>query len=140
MLAQILPTVSIVKPSLEDARRLFDYNMEEDELEAACLREFHDLGAKVVIVTRSGGVVTVSDGETVKCVGPLPLIEVVSVIGGSDAFWGALLVAHLDGKPWPLCVCFAHEVAALKLHEIGHVKRLIDRGAIYRRLEQLGDG
>jgi sugar/nucleoside kinase (ribokinase family) len=69
-------------------------------------------------------------------VGPLPLIEVVSVIGGSDAFWGALLVAHLDGKPWPLCVCFAHEVAALKLHEIGHVQRLINREAIYRQLKE----
>lgn len=136
VLAQILPYVTIVKPSLEDARRLFDYNMEEDELEAACLREFHDLGAKAVIVTRSGGVVTISDGATVERVGPLPLVEVASVIGGSDAFWGALLVARLDGKPWPLCVCFAHEVAALKLGVIGHVERMIDRESIYRRLEE----
>ena len=45
VLAQILPYVTIVKPSLEDARRLFDYNMEEVELEEACLREFHGLGA-----------------------------------------------------------------------------------------------
>lgn len=135
VLAQILPYVTIVKPSLEDARRLFDYNMEEDELEEACLREFHDLGAAVVIVTRSGGAVTVSDGETVERVGPLPLVQVKSVIGGSDAFWAALLVAHLDGKPWPFCIRFAHEVAALKLPVVGHVGRMIDRETLYRRLE-----
>jgi sucrose-phosphate synthase len=135
VLAQLLPYVTIVKPSLEDARRLFDPNMEEDELETACLREFHDLGVKVVIFTRSGGVVTVSDGARVEHVGPLPLVEVVSVIGGRDAFWGALLVARLDGKPWPFCVRFAHEVAALKLRTVGHVERMINRWAIYQRLE-----
>lgn len=135
VLAQILPYVTLVKPSLEDARRLFDYNMEEDELEQACLREFHRLGAAVVIVTRSGGVVTVSDSETVEPVGPLPLVQVKSVIGGSDAFWAALLVAHLDGRPWPFCVRFAHEVAALKLPVVGHVERMIDRETFYRRLE-----
>jgi sucrose-phosphate synthase len=136
VLAQILPYVTVVKPSLEDARRLFDYNMEEDELEEACLRQFHDLGAEVVIVTRSGGLVTVSyDGE-VERVGPLSLVAVKSVIGGSDAFWGALLVAHLDGKPWSSCIRFAHEIAARKLLKVGHIERMIDREAIYERLEE----
>ncbi len=135
VLADIMHNVTIVKPSLEDARRLFDYDMDEDALEAACLREFHDLGAQVVIVTRSGGSVTVSDGKTVERVGPLPLNEVDNVTGGRDAFWAALLVGHLDGKPWPLCVRFAHAVAALKLRVVGHVERMIDREAIYRRLE-----
>lgn len=140
VLAQILPYVTIVKPSLKDARRLFDPNMEEDDLEAACLRQFHSLGAKVVIVTRSGGLVTVSDGTTVERVGPLPLVQVVSVTGGRDAFWAGLLVARLDGRSWPFCVRFAHEVAALKLREVGHVQRLIDRQAIYRQLEASHNG
>jgi sucrose-phosphate synthase len=136
VIAEILPYVTVAKPSVTDGRRLFDPNMEEDEVEDACLREFHDLGAKVVIFTRSGGVVAVSDGETVECVGPLPLVEVENVTGGRGAFWGALLVAHLDGQPWSLCVRFAHEVAALKLRVIGHVERMIDRQAIYRRLQE----
>ncbi|MGD1994331.1 MAG: PfkB family carbohydrate kinase [Anaerolineae bacterium] len=136
VIAQILPYVTVVKPSLTDARRLFDPNMEEDELQAACLHEFHDLGAEVVIFTRSGGVVVVSDGETVEPVGPLSLVEVKSVTGGSDAFWGALLVARLDGNPWPLCVRFAHQVAARKLQKVGHVEHMIDRQEIYRRLEE----
>ncbi|HUS13427.1 MAG TPA: PfkB family carbohydrate kinase [Chloroflexia bacterium] len=138
VMAEVMPYVTIVKPSLEDARRLFDPNLGDDALEAACLREFHDLGAKVVIVTRSGGTVTVSDGHSVEHIGPLPLHPVKNVVGGRDAFWSALLMAHLEGKPWPLCVRFAHEVAALKLRVVGHVERMIDREEIYRRLEQRG--
>ena len=100
VLAEVLPYVTVVKPSLEDARRLFDPNMDDDALEEACLEAFHDLGANVVIVTRSGGVVTVSDGASVERVGPLPRVRVESVTGARDAFWSALLVAHLDGKGW----------------------------------------
>jgi fructokinase len=140
VLAQVLPYVDVVKPSLKDARRLFDPNMEEDELEAACLREFHSLGARVVIVTRSGGVVTISDGANVERVGPLPLVEVVSVTGGRDAFWAGLLVARLDGEAWPSCVCFAHAVAARKLRQVGHVEHMIDRAVIYRQAEAWRNG
>jgi len=136
VLAQIMPYVTVVKPSLEDARRLFDPNMSEKELEIACLDRFHDLGAEVVIVTRSGGVVTVSDGKSVECVGPLPLIEVDSVIGGGDAFWAGLLVAYLDGKNWPFSICFAHEIAALKLRQVGHVDTVIDKKVIYPQVEE----
>jgi sucrose-phosphate synthase len=135
VLAQILPYVTIVKPSLEDARRLFDPNMDEQELETASLREFHNLGAEIVIVTRSGGMVSISDGETVETVGPLKMVEVESVIGGSDAFWAGLFIARLDGKSLPVCVKFAHEVAARKLSIVGHVEKLIDRMEIYEKLE-----
>jgi len=136
VLAEVLPYVTVVKPSLEDARRLFDPNMDDDALEEACLGTFHDLGARVVVMTRSGGVVDVSDSSSVERVGPLPKVDVQSVTGARDAFWSALLVAHLDGKDWPTSVRFAHEVAALKLGVEGHVERMIDRGAIYRRLEE----
>ncbi|MDQ3856194.1 MAG: PfkB family carbohydrate kinase [Chloroflexota bacterium] len=135
VMAELLPHVTVVKPSLEDARRLFDPNMTDDELEAACLREFHGLGAQVVVMTRSGGMVTVSYDGTVDCVGPLPMVQVENVTGGRDAFWSGLLMARLDGKPWPLCVRFAHEVASLKLQVVGHVERMIDRQALYDRLE-----
>ncbi len=136
VLAQIMPYITIIKPSLKDARLLFDPNMSENELEAACLERFHDLGAEVVIVTRSGGIVTVSEGTTVERIGPLPLVEVDSVIGGSDAFWGGLLVAHLDGKTWKETVCFAHQIAALKLQKVGHVKQLINKELIYNQVEK----
>lgn len=135
VLAQIMPYITVIKPSLEDARMLFDPNMDEKELEAACLDRFHDLGAEVVIVTRSGGIVTISDGVSVDRVGPLPLGTVDSVIGGGDAFWSGLLVAHLDGKSWKEAVCFAHRIAALKLQNVGHVQKLINKDLIYNQLE-----
>ena len=137
VLAQIMPYITLVKPSLEDARLLFDPNLEEDQLEQACLDRFHDLGAEVVIVTRSGGVVTVSNGSSVEHIGPLPLVEVNSVIGGSDAFWAGLLVSRLENKSWKESVCFAHEIAALKLQHVGHIEELIDRGAVQRQVDQV---
>lgn len=110
--------------------------MSETELEAACMERFHDLGAEVVIVTRSGGIVTISTGDKIERVGPLPLVAVDSVIGGSDAFWGGLLVAQLEGKTWNEAVCFAHLVAALKLQNVGHVIQLINIELLYNQVEE----
>jgi sucrose-phosphate synthase len=138
VLAEVMPYVTIVKPSLEDARRLFDFNMDEETLEETALREFHDLGAQIVILTRSGGVVTVSDHGNVERVGPLPKVQIENVTGARDAFWSALLMAHLDGKDWPEAVRFAHDVASLKLKVEGHVERMIDRETIYAGLQTAG--
>jgi sucrose-phosphate synthase len=136
VLAEILPYVTIVKPSLEDARRLFDPNMDDRTLRESCLEEFHDLGAEVVIFTSSGGVVTVSDGGTVEEIGPLTRVEVKNVTGARDSFWAGLLVAHLDGHDWPTCVKFAHEVAKRKLRVNGHVERMIPRRDLYENLDR----
>lgn len=45
--------------------------MSETELEAACMERFHELGAEVVIVTRSGGIVTISTGDKIERVGSI---------------------------------------------------------------------
>jgi sugar/nucleoside kinase (ribokinase family) len=112
--------------------------MDEETLEETALSEFHDLGADIVILTRSGGFVTVSDNGSVEHVGPLPKVQVENVTGARDAFWSALLMAHLDAKVWPEAVRFAHEVASLKLRVEGHVERMIDRESIYTSLESAG--
>ncbi|HJQ27864.1 MAG TPA: PfkB family carbohydrate kinase [Rubrobacter sp.] len=138
VLAEVMPYVTIIKPSLEDARRLFDFNMDEETLEDTAIREFHDLGAQIVILTRSGGVVTVSDHGNVERVGPLPKVRIENVTGARDAFWSALLMAHLDGKDWPETIHFAHKVASLKLRVEGHVERMIDRESLYAGLHSAG--
>ena len=81
--------------------------------------------------------VTVSDGEKVERIGPMPKAEVENVTGSSDAFWSALLAAHLDGKSWPETVRVVNEVGVLKLRVVGHVERMIDRESPYRRLDTL---
>jgi sugar/nucleoside kinase (ribokinase family) len=96
------------------------------------------LGAKTVILTRSGGIVTVSDNGSVERVGPLPKVKIQNVTGARDAFWSALLMAHLDGKDWPEAVRLAHEVASLKLRVEGHVERMNDRESLYAGLESAG--
>jgi sugar/nucleoside kinase (ribokinase family) len=138
VLAEVMPYVTIVKPSLEDARRLFDVNLDEETLEETAISEFHDLGAKIVILTRSGGVVTVSNNGNVERVGSLPKVKIENVTGARDAFWSALLMAHLDGKAWPEAIRFAHEVASLKLRVEGHVERMIDRKSLYAGLKSAG--
>jgi sugar/nucleoside kinase (ribokinase family) len=95
--------------------------------------EFHDLGAEVVIFTSGGGVVKVSDGSTVKQIGPLTRVEVKNVTGARNFFWAGLFIARLDGNGWPTCVQFAHEVGKLKLQVDGHIERMVDRRDIYGR-------
>ncbi len=135
VLAEIMPHVTIVKPSLEDARRLFDYNMDDDTLRETSVREFHDLGSDVVLFTSSGGVVTVSDGESVEEIGPLTRVDVKNVTGARDSFWAGLLTARLEGHDWATAVKFAHEVAKLKLGVEGHIERMIPRSRIYDQLD-----
>ena len=126
--------VDVTKPSADDARRVFGPGYEPEQY----IEMFHDLGAKIVILTRSGGLVTVSDNGKVEHVGPLPRVKIENVTGARDAFWSALLMAHLDGKDWPEAVHFAHEVASLKLRVDGHVERMIDRESLYAGLKSAG--
>jgi sugar/nucleoside kinase (ribokinase family) len=126
--------VDVTKPSADDARRVFGPGYEPEQY----IEMFHDLGAKIVILTRSGGVVAVSDNGNVERVGPLPKVKIENVTGARDAFWSALLMAHLDGKDWPEAVHFAHEVASLKLRVDGHVERMIDRESLYAGLKSAG--
>ena len=123
----------MTKPSA-DARRIFGPDYEPEQY----IEMFHDLGAKLVILTRPGGVVTASDNGNVERVGPLPKVKIENVTGARDAFWSALLMAHLDGKAWPEAILFAHEVASLKLRVEGHVERMIDRESLCAGLKPAG--
>ena len=101
------------------------------------------LGGRSAVIAKTGICafgqfpVTVSDGEKVERIGPLPKAEVENATGGSDAFGSALLAAHLDGKSRPVAVRFANEVGVLKLRVVGHVERMIDCESPYRRLDTL---
>ncbi|MDQ4003834.1 MAG: carbohydrate kinase family protein [Actinomycetota bacterium] len=80
---------------------------------------------------------SISDGEKVERIWPMPKAEVENVTGSSDAFWSALLAAHVDGKSWPEAVQFVNEVGVLKLRVVGHVEHMIDCESPYRRLDTL---
>jgi sugar/nucleoside kinase (ribokinase family) len=55
VLAKIMSYVTIVKPSLEEAQRFFDHNMDDVTLRECSLNEFHDLGTEVFVFTSSSG-------------------------------------------------------------------------------------
>ncbi|HHH40654.1 MAG TPA: hypothetical protein ENK56_01455 [Chloroflexi bacterium] len=133
-LAQILYFVDIVKPSLKDLRHLFEHGLSDAELERVALERLHDLGARVVIITRSGGPVTISHDGQIERVEDLPHVEVVDRTGAGDAFWAGLLVAHLDGLPWTDCVRVGHAVAKRALQTVGPFPRSISRETVYREV------
>ncbi len=134
VLAQILYFVDIVKPSLKDLRHLFEHGLSDAELERVALERLHDLGARVVIITRSGGPVTISHDGQIERVEDLPHVEVVDRTGAGDAFWAGLLVAHLDGLPWTDCVRVGHAVAKRALQTVGPFPRSISRETVYREV------
>jgi fructokinase len=126
--------VNVTKPSVDDARRVFGPDYEPEQY----IDMFHDLGAETVVFTMGEEGNLISENDRITAHVPVRPVEVVDVTGASDAFWSALLMAHLDGKDWPEAVRFAHEVASLKLRVEGHVERMIDRESIYAGLKSAG--
>lgn len=135
VLAQILPYVTVVRLSTEHARRLLDYNMDDEMIADTCPDQFHERGADVVILTGAGNPVLVSDGNTHERVKLHSVDGIEQVTGASDAFWAGVLMARLDDKSWSFAVGVGHEVAAQKLQTIGHIETMIDRHQLYQHLE-----
>jgi fructokinase len=124
--------VTITKPSLDDAGRIFtrEYGPEH------YIEMFHDLGAEVVILTMGeDGVLISEDGHLLGHVPARP-VEVKDATGTGDAFWAGFLVALLDGHPLERCALFAREVVELKLKRVGPLPLEIDRKQLYARMEE----
>ncbi len=138
ILAQISDGVKIVKPSLGDARHIFDYNMPENELVELCIDTFHEWGAEIVVLTVGGRYVVVSDksGDTVR-VDNLKEISVLDSTGGGRAFMSGFLVAYHEGLSFKKCILFGHEVASLALQSIGPFPKAIYRREIYSHIDEM---
>ncbi len=129
VLKELYRYVTLTKPSLDDAARLFGAGLAPETY----LEHFHALGPRTVVLTLGGqGTLLSHDGQVSHI--PAPAIKVVDATGAGDAFWGGFLVAWLDGLPPLRCVEVAREVVALKLQTVGHEEGFIDRQAIYGRL------
>lgn len=107
--------VSITRPSLDDAGRIFSRDHEPEQY----IEMFHDMGAGIVILTMGKeGVLISEDGHLVGHVPARP-VEVKDATGAGDAFWAGFLVALLDGNPLERCALLAREVVELKLKRVG---------------------
>ncbi len=131
VIARILSYTTIVKPSLDDARRLF----EEELAPEAYIEKFHALGPQIVVLTLGKDGVLLSESGKLTLI-PAQEIHVVDVTGAGDCFWAGFLAALLDGHPLETCARFAREVVGIKLTRVGPLPTALDRREIYARIAQ----
>ena len=128
VLGEVLRSVDLVKPSLDDARALFGERSPEGYVE-----EFARRGPRLVVLTLGREGCLVYDGRKVTRV---PAFEVTALdaTGAGDAFWAGFLLSWLDGETPLEAARFGNAVAALK---VGGIAPLPRREEVYRRLRML---
>lgn len=111
----IISKVDIVKPSEDDAERLFGKDSNENQIE-----KFLKLGAKLVIMTLGKDGAIVSNGvETIKF--DTLATEVVDTTGAGDAFWSGFYTGIVKGYTIKDALHLGFAVSAYKLKHIGAV-------------------
>ncbi|WP_026674559.1 carbohydrate kinase family protein [Alkalihalobacterium bogoriense] len=121
----IIKHVDIVKPSEDDAERLFGKDTNENQVE-----KFLKLGPKLVIMTLGKEGAIVSNGkETLKF--PSFAKEVVDTTGAGDAFWSGFYTALVKGFSLREALEYGFAVSAYKLQFTGAVVEL-------PKLEEIG--
>ncbi|MCR8660192.1 carbohydrate kinase family protein [Paenibacillus endoradicis] len=111
----IIAKVDIVKPSEDDAARLFG-----DDLPEAQVKKFLDLGAKLVIMTLGKDGAIVSNGTETMTFASVAE-EVVDTTGAGDAFWSGFYTGIVEGLPLKLALQLGFSVSAYKLKFVGAV-------------------
>lgn len=114
----IIGKVDIVKPSEDDAERLFGPNSPEQQME-----NFLDLGAKLVILTMGKNGAIASNGRESFIYPALPT-EVADTTGAGDAFWSGLYAALVKGYTVNEAISLGMAVSAYKLKFTGAVVEL----------------
>jgi len=131
VLTDLYKHVTITKPSLDDAARLFGESLTPEE----CVRRFHDLGPRTVVLTMGRrGTLLSHDGQVTHI--PAQLVDVVDATGAGDAFWGGFLTAWIDGMAPVQCVHVANAVVGQKLQQVGQLTQPLNKAAIYAHVGQ----
>ncbi|MCM8711576.1 sugar kinase [Clostridium sp. SYSU_GA19001] len=111
----IVSKVDIVKPSEDDAERLFGKDTNENQIE-----KFLKLGAKLVIMTLGKDGAIVSNGvETIKF--NTLATEVADTTGAGDAFWSGFYASIIKGYTIKDALKLGFAVSAYKLKYTGAV-------------------
>ncbi len=123
-----LQFADIITPTIDDAEHLFGKASREDHL-----KNYHEMGAKTVIMTMGKQGALVSDGSKVVRV-PAVEMEVVDPAGVHDAWHAGLYYAMNNGKPLANATYFANAVAAYVLGQQGSLVPLPAPGEITQSL------
>lgn len=111
----IVAKADIVKPSEDDAERLFGKDTPDNQIQ-----KFLQLGAKLVIMTLGKDGAIVSNGEeTIRF--ETMATEVVDTTGAGDAFWSGLYTALIKGYTLRESLQLGFAVSAYKLKYTGAV-------------------
>ena len=114
----IISKVDIVKPSEDDAERLFGKDTHENQI-----AKFLGLGAKLVVMTLgSEGAIASNGWETVRF--STMASEVVDTTGSGDAFWSGFYAAAVKGYTIREALYLGFGVSAYKLKYTGAVANL----------------
>ncbi|RSK26173.1 carbohydrate kinase [Bacillus sp. HMF5848] len=111
----VISQVDIVKPSEDDAERLFGKDTVENQIE-----KFLKLGAKLVIMTLGKDGAIVSNGQEMIRFATLAN-EVVDTTGAGDAFWSGFYSALVKGYTIRESLNLGFAVSAYKLKFTGAV-------------------
>ncbi|WHX49548.1 carbohydrate kinase [Paenibacillus woosongensis] len=114
----IISMVDVIKPSEDDAERLFGKDEPVKQLE-----KFLELGAKLVIMTLGKDGAIVSNGRETLTFDSLAT-EVVDTTGAGDAFWSGFYAALIKGHSIREALHLGFAVSAYKLRYTGAVVRL----------------
>lgn len=114
----IIGKVDILKPSEDDAERLFGKDTPENQVQ-----KFLDLGAKLVIMTLGKDGAIVSNGKETIRLNTLAT-EVVDTTGAGDAFWSGFYTALVKGYTIEEALQLGSAASAFKLKYTGAVANL----------------
>lgn len=116
----IIGQVDVIKPSKDDADRLFGEDAPDRHLD-----RFLELGAGLVILTMGADGALVSNGVDRVHVGSVPT-EVADATGAGDAFWSGFYSGLVNHLTIAESVKFGMEVSAYKLRNVGPVRQFPD--------------
>jgi len=114
----LIGKTSIVKPSDDDAERLFGADTNENQIE-----KFHKLGAKLVIMTLGKDGLIISDGNDIFKMATMAT-EVTNTTGAGDAFWAGFYAAIIDGSTIKDACRYGSAASAFKLKYLSSIAEL----------------
>lgn len=121
--------VDILKPSLDDAERLFGFKGTKEEYMDA----FEKLGLKLVMMTLGKDGVYVSVNKK-RYIYETETKTVVDATGAGDAFWSGFYAGLLNNLKGDALIKFAQQVSAITLSHLGAIAPLSD---YKKKLERL---
>ncbi len=126
----IMGQVDIIKPSLDDSKRIFGEGFTKEEY----ILKYQELGCKLIVMTLGkDGVIASYNSEIISM--PSIAKEIVDVTGAGDAFWSGIYAAILKGESIYNAIRIGLVCSAHSLKQVGAVTDLPNLKEIKKEIE-----